>query len=207
MKNIYRKTVFQRFYKFQERKSNLEKMLIEQKSKYRKAQREKRIVSKAKAIIMLVTKNTQDQFIRQIETLITTAIRSVFDRNFVFKLREKEHKNRIEFVPVIFEDEHEYIPKTDMGGGIIDIIAFIFRVVLWSVENPQSRNVFVIDEPFKWTGAYIEKAGQMLKRLSEELNFQVILVTHDKELINICDKVWTISHDGNQSNVKLNKRR
>ena len=162
---------------------------------------------KARVVLTEVGKLTQKKFKRRVESLVTLAIRSVFDRPYRFHLEFEEVANRMQCTPVITEDDKEYMPKEDMGGGIIDIISFALRIVLWSMESPQSRNVFILDEPFKWTGILIEQAGAMLKRLSKELNFQVIMISHDEELINICDRVWRITHDGTRSKVKLIKGR
>ena len=160
---------------------------------------------KARVILTQVGKLTQEKFKRRVESLVTLAIRSVFDREFDFILNFEEKNNQVTCTPMIYDGDKEYIPKDDMGGGIIDVVSFALRIVLWSMESPRSRNIFILDEPFKNTGALISKAGEMLKHLSSELNFQVILISHDEELINICDRVWRISHDGIRSDVKLIK--
>lgn len=160
---------------------------------------------KARVILTQVGKLTQEKFKRRVESLVTLAIRSVFDREFDFALIFEEKNNQVTCTPMIYEDDKVYIPKDDLGGGIIDVVSFALRIVLWSMESPRSRNVFILDEPFKNTGALISKAGEMLKHLSSELNFQVILISHDEELINICDRVWRVSHDGIRSDVKLIK--
>ena len=160
---------------------------------------------KARTVFQEVGKLTQDKFKRRVESLVTLAIQSVYDRNYTFELRFETKQNQITATPIIKEGDKELNPKDEMGGGIIDIISFALRVVLWSLETPRSRNVFILDEPFKWTGALIGKAGAVLKRLSKELHFQVIVISHDDELINICDRVWRITHDGTKSTTNLIK--
>lgn len=157
---------------------------------------------KARQVINEAAKNTQQFFKAQVETLVTTAIRTVFDRPFEFKLIFEEKRNKIEARPVIKEGENEYDPKDEMGGGIIDIISFALRVVLWSLQTNRTRNVFILDEPFKWTGALMVKAGMMLKELSDKLGIQVIMITHDDELMDISDKTWIVRHNGEKSIVK-----
>lgn len=183
-------------------------LLVEKRATRKKAKELQKEIDnyiKARVILTEVGKLTQNKFKRRVESLVTLAIRSVFDREYDFELVFEEKQNQITCTPIIKEDGKEFIPKDEMGGGIIDIISFALRIVLWSMEDPKSRNVFILDEPFKWTGSLISKAGEMLKHLSSELNFQVILISHDDELINICDKVWRISHDGERSRVKLIK--
>lgn len=153
-----------------------------------------------------VARETQEEIKNRIEKLITLAIRSVFDREFTFKLDLQNKNNRVYAVPTIIDGEHEFTDiKEDLGGGMIDIISLAFKIVLWSLESPKKRNVFIVDEPFRFTGKLVKKAGYMLKYLSKELQFQVIMVSHDDELIDICDRVYGVSHNGKHSVVELLK--
>ena len=153
-----------------------------------------------------VARETQKEIKDRIENLITLAIRSVFDREFTFKIDLQNKNNRVYAVPTIIDGEHEFTDiKEDLGGGMIDIISLAFKIVLWSLESPKKRNIFIVDEPFRFTGKLVKKAGYMLKYLSKELNFQVIMVSHDDELIDICDRVYGVTHNGKHSVVELLK--
>jgi DNA repair exonuclease SbcCD ATPase subunit len=128
-----------------------------------------------------------------IENIVTMAIQTVFEENYKFKLEFKEQRNNISCTPLIIENDKEYSPKDAMGGGMLDIIGFALRITLWSMRVPRSRNIFILDEPFRFCGDLTLKAAMMLKKLSEKLNFQVLLVTHDEELKVMCDRVWSIN--------------
>jgi len=129
-----------------------------------------------------------------IETVVTMAIQSVFQKLYEFKLVFEEKRNNITCTPLVIEDGYEYSPKDQMGGGMIDIIGFALRITLWSMRVPRSRNIFILDEPFRFCGDLTLKAAVMLKKLSEKLKFQVLLVTHNAELKEVCDKVWIINN-------------
>lgn len=174
----------------------------EKERKLEKIQNKIEICLKARIILGEVIKQTQNNFKKYIESLVTLAIRSVYDRPYTFHLQFKESRNKIECVPIIKEKNLELSPRDDMDGGIIDITSFAFRIVLWSLSNPKSRNVFIADEPFRFLGELIGKAGEFLKKLSRELNFQLIIISHNEELINICDRIWRITHDGTKAHIK-----
>ena len=129
-----------------------------------------------------------------IEAVVTMAIQSVFQKPYKFKLIFEEKRNNITCTPLVIEDGYEYSPKDQMGGGMIDIIGFALRITLWSMRVPRSRNIFILDEPFRFCGDLTLKAAVMLKKLSEKLKFQVLLVTHNTELKEVCDKVWVINN-------------
>lgn len=141
----------------------------------------------------------------RIDALLSLAINSVFDRPFSFELLIEKKYNRISCTPVIKEGEEEYFPKDEMGGGIIDIISFAFRVVLWSLEHPRSRNVFVLDEPMKFVGKgdMLIRAGNILRELSHRLGFQLIIVTHEKELSEIGDRAYLVEHNNGISEASM----
>jgi len=161
--------------------------------------------TKARFVLAEVSRQTQEQLKERIEKLVTLCIQSVFDRNFEFKLKFQIKRNKMECEPVIFENGNEFVPKDDMGGGILDIISFALRIVLWGLETPKSRNLIILDEPFKQCGKLITKACQMVKEISKMLGVQIIMVTHSDELIDIADKSWHVQYTNGMSIVTEDK--
>ena len=164
---------------------------------------------KARWILTEVSTLTQKRFKERVEALVTMAIKSVFDRPFQFLLEFERKRNKMECRPEIKElvdgKQRTFDPSEDMGGGIVDIISFALRIVLWNLEKPRSRNVIILDEPMKNLGKMVSLAGQVLREISHKLNFQLIIITHEDELIEIADRAYNISHDGNKSIAMLVK--
>jgi len=160
--------------------------------------------AKAQKFYIFLAKEVQKEAKEHIENVVTMAIQTVYDHPYRFKLLYEEKRGAIYCTPLIVDGVDEYQPKDSMGGGMLDIIGFALRITLWSMQNPRSDNVFLLDEPFRFTGQLSAKAGLMLKKLSDKLNFQVLLVTHDDSLIDVCDKVWVISKE-RHSKVSLIK--
>lgn len=142
---------------------------------------------------------TQERLKARVDALLTLAISSIFDRPFTFNLEFERKRNRLECTPKIMEGSKEYVPKEDMGGGIIDITSFAMRVVLWSIENPKVRNLFILDEPMKFVGKgeLLNRAGNVLREIADRLNVQLIVVTHESELAQMADTKYIVTHDGN----------
>ena len=162
-------------------------------------------LKQARAILVEVGKLTQKKFATQIETIVTKAIQAVFDRPFEFKVRFEEKRNKSECILSIVEGDNEYIPKDDMGVGVIDIAGFVLRIVLWSLQKQKTRGTFIYDEPLKTIGhdELMYRAGEMIRQLVEKLGIQVIIITHEPELMELGDKAWVVTHDGKQSHVQL----
>jgi ABC-type sulfate/molybdate transport systems ATPase subunit len=159
----------------------------------------------AQSLLVKASEVIHKETVAKIENLITLCIRAVYRRPFQFRLAFKKGSKTAEAQPLIIEGDYEYHPKESKGGGMIELISFAFRVVLWWVTDPKTRNLFILDEPFKKAGIYIREIGEMLKYLSKKLRLQMVLLTHEDELIEICDRVYRVNHDGIKSRVKLVK--
>jgi len=197
-------TIIERFNFLSAKREVLKQDLKNSNNKLSETKEDRDNHIKAKWVLTEVAMLTQARFKKRVEELITSALKSVFDRDFEFKLIFEIKRKKLECRPVIYEDGIEYDPEYDKGGGLIDIISFAFRVVLWSLENPRSRSVFILDEPMKHIGKgeLLQRAGEMLKEISHKLNFQLIIITHEPLLAEIADKTFEVSHDGIKSYVK-----
>ena len=141
-----------------------------------------------------LSKAAQTKAQEHIENLVTLSLQMIYSHPYTFHLIFEQKKNTVSCIPIIKDGDKEYSPKDSMGGGVLDIVGFTLRIILWSMQGPTSRNIFILDEPFRYCGSLSLKAALMLKRLSTKLNFQVILVTHDKSLSKVCDRVWLIKN-------------
>jgi DNA repair exonuclease SbcCD ATPase subunit len=47
-----------------------------------------------------------------------------------------------------------------------------------------------------------EKAGEMVEMVSNKLGLQMILVTHQEELVSVADKIYKVSKRGKISGVR-----
>jgi len=173
------------------------------KKKIRKTRRKIKDNIDARNLLNKAITIIHKKFKDQIENTVTSAIRQIFNRDLSFELVYKVKRNEIESKIIVKENGEELDPKDDLGGSIIDIISFTFRIILWHMSSPKTRNVFILDEPFKWTGKLISLIGLIVKELSKKLKFQVILITHDDDLIEIADKVFKIEHVKGESRVKV----
>lgn len=177
------------------------------KKKLAKVYRQIKICTIAHSLLIEVSKVTQQQFKKRVEILITNAVQSVYNYPYIFKLLFEPKRNTIEVRPIIKKGNKELIPKDDMGGGILDVIAIGFQIILWYLQNPKTRPILFLDEPFKFLGSYSRKAGFMLRYLSKYFGIQIIMTSHDKQLTEFYDKIYGVKYDGIESTVNRQIRR
>ena len=183
----------------------LEKQFKKQKRKGNRLTRDITAHEEAQLVLAEVSKLIHKETVVKIENLVTLCLQAVYDRPFQFRLIFEEKRKSVEARPMVIEGDYEFDPKEDKGGGMIDLISFALRLILWNIQNPRTRALFIFDEPFKRAGSYVTRIGKMLQYLSDKLKIQIIVLTHEDELAEICDRVYRITHDGTKSKAKLLK--
>jgi len=74
------------------------------------------------------------------------------------------------------------------GGGLVNVAAFLLRVLLLLSARPQLSRILVLDETFANVSAeYVPALVELLRRIVDEGGFQVLLVTHRPELAEVAD--------------------
>jgi hypothetical protein len=152
-------------------------------------------LSGAEAVYELVKAtaiHNQTQCQARISSIVTRCLESVFpDNRYTFSLVFEQKRNQTE-ARCILKDKHgnEFDPLTENGGGLVDIVTFGLRVACLILTRPRPDKILILDEPFRFLSwQYREPVARLLQQLSEELQLQIIMVTHIPELEignNIC---------------------
>jgi len=158
-------------------------------------------IEQAKEIFRIVGQQTQQRLGFFVSDIGSLALASVFDDPYGLKAEFVQRRGKTE-CDLWFEREGQLIRPLDAaGGGPIDIASLGLRLSLWSLNK--NRPVIVLDEPFKHTSSDLHnKTLALLKRLSDKLNIQIIMVSHSKELITGADKTFHISKANGVSHIK-----
>lgn len=166
-------------------------------------------LDKARWVIGEVARITQARFKDYVEPIITMALNAVYhEDNMKFIMEFAINRNQPECALIVQEGDREPLsPKEDeLGGGVIDTLSFALRVVLWSLENPRTRAVFFLDEPMKNVGMgkdiLLQRAGEMMKNISNQLHFQLIIISHEAELSDIADRAWEFSKEDGKTVIR-----
>jgi len=157
------------------------------------------LMEKVQVFLQKIAKDTQDRLSLQIEDIINSALDAVFPNEYTFRLEFTTSRNRTE-AQLLFYDQRtgkEVDPMNASGGGVVDLTAFALRIACYVLEN-NTDNVIILDEPFRFISRDLqERAGKILKTLSNKLGIQIIMVTHIKELIDCADKVFEVKKNAN----------
>lgn len=138
-----------------------------------------------------------------IEELVTQALHAVFGEQFAFKMIDEIKRNQPETSFYIIENGRMLdLDEDSCGGGMADLVSLVLRVVLWAIRVPRTEPVIILDEPLKFLdGVRLDQAGVMIKELSRMLGLQFIIITHEDQLIDCADVMYSVEKRGEQSYV------
>lgn len=145
----------------------------------------------AREIIREVGLKTQNQLSFHISDITSLALEAVFSDPYQLTVEFVQRRNKTECDLYFVRDGNRVDPLAASGGGAVDVASFALRIASWSMQRPKSRSVMILDEPLRFLSAdHQEHASQMIKKLSEKLGIQFIIITHEPILAAHADKVF-----------------
>lgn len=175
-------------------RSQIQKQLQETKELKKFSEKKLKLIEEAQIFLQKVAQNTQEKLKFQIEDIVNLALESVFPNEYLFQMNFNVSRGKTE-AELVFQDKRTgqtIDPMEASGGGVVDLTCFALRISAFALESG-TDNLIILDEPFKFVSKdLVSRAGDILKKLSEKMKLQVVMVTHIPEFIDIADKVFEI---------------
>jgi len=153
--------------------------------------------------VMNIVGTLAQQKIREtVEQLVTEALQAVFGFEYSFVMETKVVRNKPEVYMSICYLGQLYSMKDELGGGIVDLVSFVLRVVFWAINTPRSADMIVLDEPGKFISKDLQPMfGEMIKELHNLLGLQFVIISHEEMLIDTADTSYSVALNKGVSNV------
>lgn len=181
----------------------IENDILTNKKSIRNSKKELRKYEEAKEIIREVGIKTQEQLQYHISDITSLALEAVFNDPYELKIEFVQRRNKTECDIYFIRDGYKVDPINASGGGAVDIASFALRIASWSLQRPHSRATIILDEPLKWIDESLrDKGSAMIKKVSEKLGIQFIIITHDPMLTTYADKVFEVKIKKRVSKIK-----
>lgn len=134
----------------------------------------------------------------KVENLVTYGLRSVFKEHLTFKIvsgeRAKQSTMELKVVSIVNEVEVETDIVNAHGGGLVQVIALLLRIVILLFARPAPARVLILDESLAHLSReYLEPAAELLGSLSNKLGLQILMVTHSPEFEDAADRIYSFS--------------
>lgn len=161
--------------------------------------KEEETLSKVTVLFQKTSEFGRDQAKQQIEELVTKCLEFIFETNIEFQIEISESRNipQAEFYVISNYSEGYSVktkPELSRGGGVVDIVSIALRLAFIQIHKPMVEGPILLDEPGKHVSdEYVFNLGEFLKQSSRMFRRQIIMVTHNSYLSQICDKSFTIN--------------
>jgi DNA repair exonuclease SbcCD ATPase subunit len=128
----------------------------------------------------------------KIEKIANIALKTVFtDKSMQFLVIPDKNKKGLYYDLYINTNGTLTELEDAKGGGVLDVISLALRISYLKIFQGQLEQLLILDEPFKNLDKQrLPKAIEWMKKISEEMKIQFIIVTHIEELIDLADNSY-----------------
>lgn len=175
-----------------------------EKKEFAICQLEERISNTRKAleIVNQVLLATQQQVVDYISDIVSMMLSIVYEEGYKFGLDFEVKRNQAEISPYLICYGQKVSPRDAVGGGLLDVCSLGLRLALWSMSEPRTDAVFVLDEPTKHLDRDRQPLfSQALKELSKLMGVQFIVITHSDDIAECADRVFEVRMEQGVSKV------
>lgn len=166
----------------------LSKQVDASKVKIADLEEKRKVDLKAIEVLNLVQKATRDVIKNTFESLVSYALKAVYQEDYQFKL---EFGNRGNLGELNFKlkspQNKDFLPIEDCtAGGSLDIISLALRFVLLQVFSPKFEGPVILDEPCKMLSKDLsQNEYNFYDFISKKTNRQLIIISHNEKLIEV----------------------
>jgi len=162
-------------------------------------------LEKAVAVLNAIGDSRQETIQRQIETIVTRGLRTIFadDLSFHMVSSTKSNATTIDFVVRTTLSDGTTIDTPVMdarGGGLASVVGFLLRVVHLLLSPSSVRRILVLDETFAAVSVeYETRLAEFISELVERTGVQILLVTHSTAFSDAASVVYSVSQSGHET--------
>jgi len=155
----------------------------------------------ARIVLQEVAKQTQQNLEFHLSNLVTMALHSINPEwpKFVALITIRRNKTECD---LLFEEEGVRSKPLDCAtGGPLDVASFALRISFWCLKR--NRPSFILDEPFRNVSPDLQKkTSNMVKKISEEVGIQILMISHQENVSISADKVFLNTKKGGISRTE-----
>jgi DNA repair exonuclease SbcCD ATPase subunit len=156
--------------------------ILREKQELEEANSQIEATKKAQEALQEIARQIQHKAHKQVAKVVSRCLSATFDRKCELRVVFERRRGKTDARFIFLENGKRVEPKST-SGGLREVAGLALRVVRLVLSQPQLTRLLVLDEPFLALSQENKaRMAVLLKSLSEELDLQIILVTHDQTL-------------------------
>lgn len=158
----------------------------------------------ALVVVQKVAQETQVQIEHHLSDIVTTSMEAIFPDPYSLAVEFQTVRGRVETHMFFERGGSRFLPLDASGGGAVDVAAMALRFSCYAMKHPRTRPVMILDEPLKWLkGSDLpDRGAQMIREISKKMGVQIIMNSHDPNLIEAADRVIEVKRISGVSEVE-----
>jgi len=139
------------------------------------------LLTKVEQTLLHISTKVLGQSTKNIDRLVTAGLRLVFDdQNLEFTTSTEKYRNKTAIKFQLLENGRSAPLMDAYGGGVLVIVGVLLRT--FTTMSLGMRRILFLDETLAHLSEqYIDNASRLLKKICDELDFTIIMVTHQPE--------------------------
>jgi ABC-type enterochelin transport system ATPase subunit len=168
------------------------------------AQRTAEVAEQVRVFFTVLAEEQRKQLEERVQSLVDYGVQAVFGPDHRFRVKSELRGKTVKTEFFLVESGLE-LPLLDAtGGGVGDVVSFLLRVVMLCLVRPVQRRLLVLDEPFKFLSkSHYHQMQALLKELTDALELQLIVVTHESLFIEVATTVVKVRKEGGISIAEI----
>lgn len=161
---------------------------------------ETELMANVSGVLQQLSRSVQERFLGSIANLVSDGLSSVFKTQIKLLITPEVRNRQVTLDFNLENDDGTITPVTDArGGGLVTLCGVIFQMIMVRLMRDSVRQVIILDEPFAHlSDEYQPAAGELLRSMSQDLDIQVILVSHQSEVNEYADVIYQLSRQGSE---------
>jgi DNA repair exonuclease SbcCD ATPase subunit len=148
---------------------------------------------KAQGILDQTITKVSEGGIHKIESMITRGLELTFpDKDLRFQIDKKSTARGNNYKLVLQEGDVSGPIMDTFGGGVVNVVQFLFRMIL--IQRFGLQRLMVLDEVFNNVSKeYRGHVSSLLRTLCDDQGFNILMITHDPVLASAADRVYEVT--------------
>ena len=139
------------------------------------------LLTKVEQTLLHISTKVLGQSTKNIDKLVTVGLHLVFDdQNLEFRTNTEKYRGKTAIKFQLLENGRSAPLMDAYGGGVLVIVGVLLQT--FTTMSLGMRRLLFLDETLAHLSEqYIDNASRLLKKLCDELDFTIIMVTHQPE--------------------------
>lgn len=166
-------------------------VIARNKAKLKDIEQSKALHVKALGVMDKAIQIVSANGIGKIESVVSDGLKLIFDADYKLIIERKEGVRGDSYKIVVEKDGFAGPPLETVGGGVVNVISFLLRVIM--IQRFKLAKLVVLDESMNnVSNSNIGRVSQMLKTLCDDYGYCILAVTHQPALAAVADRVFTV---------------